>query len=683
MSLFDSSAKRLCLWALMWNGLPVQAETELLVLGTPSVPPSILTSTLTLTTTVLYKPSLDPGNSQYTLVGCYSPLSSDGGHIFGPDDYDGLPDDKVTPSNLTIDRCLQGCGSITPPNSGIEDYIYAGLRNGSECRCSNQLPPDAHKLSPDDCTTPCSGDVRLSCGGHDNVVVYSLISANSKSSSSTLTNGETTNPSSTTGTKGKETAPQTAVASHETHTPSAGSGKPVSTPTIAAVTGSLSGAIILAAGLFLCYRARTRKKRIQDRHVKLMLERRGRFPAAEIHNQTAKFGAATDSERDNDVGSGETNKHDNDALIPNTPALEAGGRFPPGLHPRTSASAAGTTRRGSERNDNSVPSTGEVRSRPTSPHTTIHAQTAAAAAGASSAVQWHNNAIANASGPGGTSAPQTTMHKRTMSINNIPPLPLPPPPPSARIDSLGDRAWHRRKLSTPYQPPLPPGSPGSQGVERGNIIARRGPPSGPPNNSLPLTPPGLRARSQPRVRAAAGDNMGELSGRPPPPPPPPPPRPRRSFEMLEPEHGDYGEVEVLRRGGGPGIVGMSRPNNSTPSLGRYGSLSRPSRANVESPVLGWQTPTGRGQGGGGGSVLPRGGTLADRRPQVPVLPPVAPGERFDHRRWRGTTYAESYEGERERERGRQRSRGGDKSPLSASSTGTSILFDLDEFDRRL
>ncbi|KAI3340999.1 hypothetical protein F4824DRAFT_361344 [Ustulina deusta] len=668
MSMLNFSAKRLCLLTLMWSGLPVQAKTELLVLGTPAVPSSILTSTITITTTVSYQPSLIPGNSQYTLVGCYSPLSRDRGHIFGPDDYNACSDDKVTPpSNLTIDSCLRGCSLATPPRDGIETYIYTGLRNGSECRCGNQLSTDAHKLPAGDCTTPCSGDPRLSCGGHENIAVYSLMNGthqqgSSTSDSSTLANSETeqsTTPNpSTSSTIGTKAQP---AASPETLRPSAGPrgrAKPVPTPTIAAVTGSLSGAVFVAAGLFLCYRARTRKKRIHDSHVRAMLERRGRrsiqspmFTEAEIRSHVASFAATRHEQRNNDDNDWEnTPKPDEEDprlaerdLAPST--LAGGGEFPGGLRPRTksvSAAAAGSAAAAEEEEKEEEAERSGV--------------------AASSAVQWW---------PRSANSGSAATPERTNPSNGIA-----PPAPSARIDGLGDRAWHRRKLSTPYQPPA------AGGVGRGEILARSGPPSAPPTGALPPTPPGPRAVADAGPRgdmAGAGWNRG-----------PPPPRPRRSFEAIE--LGDHEEPEASRAGAGAGLgigpatsegnpVGMSRPNMSTPSLGRYGSLSKSRRANVESPVLGWQTLHGRGQWGTA-SRETREAASVDRQPQLPklpALPPIAPGERFDHKRWRGTRYAEPYE----RERGGQPSGGGEMTPVSASSTGTSILFGLEEFDRRL
>ncbi|TGJ78168.1 hypothetical protein E0Z10_g10596 [Xylaria hypoxylon] len=705
----DFIAKRFCLWTLIWSGFPGQARTDLLVIGTP--PGRTVKSTITITTTITYKPSLVPGNSQYTLVGCYGQLHTDGGHIFGPDDYDVCLD-KVASGNLTIDGCLRGCGSAAPPKNETETYVYAGLRNGSECRCGIQLPTGAHKLSADDCIAPCSGDPRLSCGGHDNIAVYSLISADgthkqgsqsslnpsnsSKSGPSTPTNSEAKKPtaikpsvwSSTIDIKSTE--PQTAD-SYETLPPSAGPGgpgKPVSTPTIAAITGSFSGAILIAAALFLCYRAHKRKKRVQDAHVKSMLERRGRqsiqspmFPSPTIQNTVANT-TAIRHERDSDEdsgGNGGSEIHNREKnlrltvdgdLIPNTPALESGRKVPAGLHSRTTASAAGT-RSGSgtavseERNTVYSALTGEARSGQASPH--LHTQ----AAGASSAVQWRpSNAHS------GMPSTQFTTHQHAASSNGIA-----APQPSARVGGLGERAWHRRKLSMPYQQPPVESSRGS--------IARRGPPTGPPTGPLPLTPlpnPGVRARSRSRP-GAMPDGPGDMkeTGKF-----HPPPRPRRSFDTIvfEPELGDHEGLVglgIVRGTGNASAVGMSHANASTPSLGRYGSISKSRPPNVESPVLGWQTGNGPSQWG----MLPRettGEPFADRQPRLPVLPPIAPGERFDHKRWRGTIYAESsdsIESVEQRERRRQQSRRDGLSPVSVSSTGTSILFGGEEFDRRL
>ena len=150
MFLLDSSARRLCLWTLIWSGLPILAKAEILVVGTPAIP--TLTSTITLTTTVEYRPSLVPGNSQYALVGCYSPLSGDGGHIFGPEDHDAVSGDEVTPGGMTTETCLRGCGSLVPAKKDEGGYIYAGLRNGRYVWFSHRsLPPNNSCRGPQHC----------------------------------------------------------------------------------------------------------------------------------------------------------------------------------------------------------------------------------------------------------------------------------------------------------------------------------------------------------------------------------------------------------------------------------------------------------------------------------------------------------------------------------------------------
>ncbi|KAI0542636.1 hypothetical protein GGR58DRAFT_451331 [Xylaria digitata] len=663
MSPLDTSAKRLCLWALVWGGFLAQATTELLVLGTPTVP--TVKSTITITTTVIYKPSLLPGNSQYTLVGCYSQPSTDGGHIFGPGDYDACSD-NVAPGNLTIDGCLRSCRSAAPPKNGTETYVYAGLRNGSECRCGVQLPTDIHKLSVDDCLKPCSGDPRLSCGGHSNVAIYSLISADgTHNKGSQSTNDSKNSPLAPTDSKAKNpttirpsvssstTAAVQSADSDETSSPPAG--QPVSTPTIAAITGSFSGAIVIAAALFLCYRFRKRKKRVQDAHVKLMLERSGRrsiqsplFPSPSIQGNVANAGHGRKNTEDSG-GDGSSGVEDREKdlrpiadgdLIPSTPALEAGRKSPAGLHSRTTASAVGTRSR-------SGTVVAEERN-------IVHS--ALTREGASSAVQWPPS-----NADSGMPSTQSPVHRRASSNT------IAAPPPLARIDGLGERAWHRRKLSTPFQPAV--------GVGLGSI-ARNGPPSDPPTAPLPPKP-GARARSQSRSRHGPRDTSKTR----------PPPRSRRSFDTMVfgPEQGDLGELAGLGIVGGTSkesALGMSHGNTSTPSLGRYGSLSKARRPIIESPVLGWQAENAQSQWG----ALPREAKADDGQPQLPVLPPVAPGERFDHKRWRGTIYAEPherFEGAQQGERHGQQSRGGELSPMSVSSVGTSILFGPDEFDRRL
>ncbi|KAI1120796.1 hypothetical protein F5Y10DRAFT_283008 [Nemania abortiva] len=697
MFLSEFSTKHICLRTLLWSGLvfsslcsdepPGPTTSELGVVGPPPASTTTLTSTITVTKTLGYVPSLIPGNSQYGLVGCYSPPSSDGGYIFGANDHNAS-------SSPTVDDCLKSCGSAAPPSKGTELYMYAGLRNGSECLCGLQLSKDAHKLSANDCAVPCSGDPRLSCGGKINIAVYSLIPG-----VTVHTQTSPSGPSSSTELPTTIRPPDSSF----TINPSSKSTEPKklgTAPTVGAVVGSLSGAIILAAGLFICYRAHKRKKQDQDAHVKSMLDRRGPqsvpnpiSTSANVHGDIANV--ATPRHKRNtstDGGAGNGTDHpfpaDRD-FIPTTPGLEAGGTSP-GLRTRRASSAVSA---GAEQRDNphGTPM-GGVRSGPVNPRTN------SPAAGASSAVQWRPN---NTNGSGALLSPSAA-HEATMSLSSS----VATPPPSAYTPGLGERAWHRRKLSTPYQPPASAGLGAGVGAgagiaaagaatlsNRGNM-ARRGPPSRPPEAPLPPPPPppkpGVRAISQPRSRAIPSSlgNARAVGGNRPPPRPK-----RRSFDMivLEPEVRVNNEPSLTPTATNRGAaLGMSHANMnmSTPSLGRHGSRRSKRKSNLESPVLGWQPSDLHRQRQWSPSPREkrRKEPLADREPTIPVLPPVAPGERFDHKRWRGTIYdqlPETSEGvsQQQGRRGRE-SRNDARSPVSVSSVGTSILFTPEEFDRQ-
>jgi len=150
----DISAKKKRKWlgVLLWSSF---LFSGLLCDDAPGPPPPVTaagdqdqaltstatkTSTITITTTIAYKPSLIPGNSDYTLLGCYSQptgTGKGGGSIFVSSEQDaGVPAD-----NLTISGCLEGCASASEKgndgkgNDKDKDkysipYIYAGLRNG-------------------------------------------------------------------------------------------------------------------------------------------------------------------------------------------------------------------------------------------------------------------------------------------------------------------------------------------------------------------------------------------------------------------------------------------------------------------------------------------------------------------------------------------------------------------------
>ncbi|KAI1178893.1 hypothetical protein F4777DRAFT_39743 [Nemania sp. FL0916] len=920
----DFNAQRFWTAALLWSGLfchslcddapPGVTETELLILGSPPAHESTetLTSTVTVTQTIAYKPTLVPGNSQYTLLGCYAQSSGDGGHVFGPDGLD-VKSNNVGPDNLTTDGCLRGCRSAAPPSDEKGVYVYAGLQDGSECICGLRLATDARELSPDDCTAPCPGNASLSCGGRDSIAIYSLISASSTGKVGAESEPElepkpeskpTPLPSSMVDSAHKGAAFEIAD-SNDASTSFEHTSKPASSSTVGAIAGTLSAAVVLAAVVFLCYRARKRKNETHGNN--------GQVPApiattAHVHQgidlslarppRNARSSPAPDRPRrtgyDDRLGNNQEYGFSSGAIMPTTPALESGGKFPPGLHARTSVSGASGPRRTSAEAGGSlypppVPplppwsgsGPGGLRSAPTSPRTNIQPPPmpppvpVPPGVGASSAVQWRSPHPSVSAGP----APfPLRIRERAPSSSGVlgatapgpAPAPVPthapgPVPPASVTDvqaqGLGDRAWHHRKLSTPYPPtqqqqppPLPPpvsvnifvaegagaavassmgrGAHGQgQGYGRGRgggreitTDTRKGagngawdrnmPRNGPPSAPLPPTPPAptpppknspqlLRQQQQQQLRALPRSGAVERSvnngnsndrglGLPRAPgdatrtalPAAPIPgttavgdrpqlRSRRSFDesTLSPRmyrdggaqattgsetrsaSGNRNESRSTPQGESKSktrnrsgsrskntntpnnnkasALGISHPNASTPTLGRYGSLSkrdRPDHLNgnnntfIESPVLGWPTNDGRrppwvppprsssrgteqqlpkkkntgimttlqpdrgdspvlGIGGFGGDGFLNRDIHGDREPTIPVLPPIAPGERFDHKRWRGTPYAQSPTPTRAVAGGT----GGDdeRSPVSASSVGTSILFPLEEFDRSL
>ncbi|KAI0105700.1 hypothetical protein GGR51DRAFT_181844 [Nemania sp. FL0031] len=663
MRLSELCAKYVCLGTLLWSGLlfsslcddepPGLTTSELLVLGPPHTSTTVtLTSTITVTTTLDHAPSLTPGNSQYGLVGCYSQPSKDGGNIFGTDESN-------VSSSHTIDDCLRSCGSKAPSNKGTGHYMYAGLRNGSECLCGVQLSTDARKLSASDCIS----------GGKDNVAVYSLIPTTSTRKPTSPTKKPTT------------TRPS---ASSFTIDNSSGSKEPKKLgtgPTVAAVVGSLSGAILLAAGLFICYRTYKRKKRDQDAHVKSVLDRRGLqsvpnpiSTSANIHNNITNLVTPVhkrNASKDTGDSSGTDDRDrftaDRD-FIPTTPGLEAGGKSP-GLHARRASAAVSN---GSEQRDNTRGARmGEQRSGPVNPRT--HSP----AAGASSAVQWRPGNTA-----GSVPLSPSAAREQAKSSSNIA-----TPPPAANTAGLGERAWHRRKLSTPFPPPVGarPGMSGGPGIPAGaannarSYLQRPLPPPPPPPK------PGVRAIPQPTAQPGPGAMPSEPGSTAGPSENRPPARPRRSFDTIvfEPAIWDDDELHLMPVPVSKGAaLGMSHANvnMSTPSLGRYGSISKRRQSNLESPVLGWQAH----EWGGPSRERKREDRLVNRQPTIPVLPPVAPGERFDHKQWGGTAYAPLPEADKKGKQPQRRSVQEDlASPVSVSSVGTSILFTPEEFDRRL
>ncbi|CAG8761703.1 4483_t:CDS:2, partial [Acaulospora colombiana] len=96
---------------------------------------------------------------QYQLLGCFSELS-DGSLLL----------DNVAPWNGTsLQTCIESCYtfSSTP-------FVYAGVFNGNECRCRNELPAGATQVEQSNCKTTCITGTDQWCGGPNAYQVYKL-----------------------------------------------------------------------------------------------------------------------------------------------------------------------------------------------------------------------------------------------------------------------------------------------------------------------------------------------------------------------------------------------------------------------------------------------------------------------------------------------------------------------------
>lgn len=522
-------------------------KTEMGMLGSP-----VEHITVTITTTIAYKPkptpTLAPGDSIYSLLGCYGRGAGDskGGHPFG--NGEGYASPIIPPDKMTIDACLKRCAAMKPrKSSGC--YEYAGLMNGGEYFCGSKLDSAAYKLSPEECQTPCSGDNGLPCGGSDTIAVYSRIAANDNKNNvgSSKDASQSTHakprPSSTSegvvfrsgGRAGTNTETNTWSSTSTTPTLTPGESKTASaTNTIAAVTGSLSGAIILAAFSFICFRSYKRKKlRLQhDGHTEQKdgketkrNSRRRPIPSA----IDTKPGHARGKSKDDDSLGATTDFRD---MMPTTPALESGGRMQhSGLHVRLRSPRS--PKSSSDRDSLYDTLMGEVKAGPAPPKPPQPPvdDPSSSSSAASSAVQWRD------------APPQTPSTASTALFNfgfdgatNFDPgsgsgsgagagSKVTSPAAAARSEaSLGARAWHRRKLSTPFQPPasgppsvpLPPTPPHSKfyGVGRGANLSSRSlgaesvPPT-PPLKDSPTLPRKTQPGSQGSEGEAGKDRVGE------------------------------------------------------------------------------------------------------------------------------------------------------------------------------
>ena len=65
----------------------------------------------------------------------------------------------------TPDQCKKFCKD--------GDYSYAGVENGDQCWCSNNLPPQSKIVDNSYCNKmPCTGDDSQTCGGAYRMIIY-------------------------------------------------------------------------------------------------------------------------------------------------------------------------------------------------------------------------------------------------------------------------------------------------------------------------------------------------------------------------------------------------------------------------------------------------------------------------------------------------------------------------------
>lgn len=536
----------------------------------------------------------------------------------------------------------------------------------SECYCAVQLSPEATKLSGDNCTSPCPGSPRLSCGGNDAFAIYSLASASQTSStdsSSKENPPSSAPPRSTTATTrpppiseslvsapvkapgigmGALSPPPAPTSSHmvfEGQKNSGGGGPPApaSTTTVAAISGSMSGAILLGALLFFCFRAYKKRRLEQDARIAAMVVARKTGRKVDDDDDSKKIhyerSPSRGRRRTRDyqhrppslVIGGDVTHKDKDvrlttdgSLVPTTPALESGGRDPASYYHTTSTLVGEHQKHQSQRDSLFSALLGQV-SVPIGPHTPP-------AIGSSSAVQWRRTADIAAAA----------------AAHSVPVSPLTKAPDHVAVPSggLGERAWHRRRISTPYAPP--------------------------PTVPLPPTPPNKkRIAAAAAAAAAAIGGPGERGAEGPDRQPPQRPPRRESAATFEAAPRSLGATS-------------SMPDNYPDKTLEYDGDDEEGGMKPVPPLktrTSQQPPPRSAAATSNGSHETMGGMVyldhhAGRQPTIPSLPPITPGEQFDFdsRYWKslvggGAGVRRNTDGE------------DDRSPASATTVGTSILME--------
>jgi len=163
-------------------------------------------------------PVLFNGNDQWVPLGCYNELADfNTARALGATGSYIVPA-FPSPDSLTPTLCLQGCSATSAPNG--EAFIYAAVENSRyvfchpdyslgylelltnnmqsprECYCGITLSDLSKPQDPALCSSACTGDATISCGGSGFLVLYELRSAITSSSTSSLTATNTTSQSS-------------------------------------------------------------------------------------------------------------------------------------------------------------------------------------------------------------------------------------------------------------------------------------------------------------------------------------------------------------------------------------------------------------------------------------------------------------------------------------------------------
>ncbi|KUI57643.1 Xylosyltransferase oxt [Cytospora mali] len=160
--------------------------------GTTTVTLSLLrTQTITIQTASA-SAALDgmmAGGEEYLLHGCYG--------LDGPGDIGTILGANYTTrtattgaADMSLSTCLEFCGSPGFPNQ--QPYTYVGVSDGQSCYCGTSLNSTARQGHPEDCSVPCQGNTSVACGGRSFMLIYKLSAANNTLQELTGSNGTKT-----------------------------------------------------------------------------------------------------------------------------------------------------------------------------------------------------------------------------------------------------------------------------------------------------------------------------------------------------------------------------------------------------------------------------------------------------------------------------------------------------------